>query len=119
MSHSLNKYSVYLKKTGESVIIGGTAEECAREMDLTSVDSFWAIWQLIKTDNPKASQKWAIERYEDGDDGQDFVSVIRCKKCKYCRYDPEHKYYACISNYGLDDLVEPDDFCSNGERKFK
>ena len=61
-----NLYSVYWKKTGQPLIIGGTSDECMREMDLTSMSSFWAIWNKIKNNHPKASQKWIIERYVGG-----------------------------------------------------
>lgn len=66
MKKPINRYSVYWKKTGEPLIIGGTAEECTREMDLTCIGSFWTIWYRIKSGHPKVSQKWIIERYVEG-----------------------------------------------------
>lgn len=65
----MKRYSVYWKKTGEPLIIGGTAEECAREMDLTTIGSFWSVWNKIKNNHPKRSLKWDIVRYEVKDNG--------------------------------------------------
>jgi hypothetical protein len=110
-----NKYSVYWKKTGEPVIIGGTAEECTRAMDLTSVDSFWSTWQLIKTGHPNASQKWAIARYEEDYDNY-LTFVVRCKECRYTTTDGCGAIYC--EKHDIWEVPE-NGYCYLGERKHK
>lgn len=52
----------------------------------------------------------------------DVVEVVRCKDCKYYRNHPNGLCYAHTEPYGTGYkgeaiCVEPDDFCSYGERK--
>lgn len=115
MIRKTNKYSVYWKKTGEPLIIGGTAEECTERMDLTSINSFWAMWHLIKTGHPKASQKWHVERY-DGEEIKDLVSVVRCKNCKHTETDGCGAIYC--EKHDIWEVPE-DGYCYLGERKAK
>ena len=52
----------------------------------------------------------------------DIVKVVRCKDCQYCvkPFLFGKQYYQCekrFESYGIDIFVEPDDYCSYGERK--
>lgn len=62
-------------------------------------------------------------RDNDGD-AVDIVEVVRCKDCKHYRNHPNGLCYAWTEPYdnergykGDTHCVEPDDFCSYGERK--
>lgn len=48
---------------------------------------------------------------------KDEVIVVRCKNCKHCQYDAEDRYFACTNSSAFNDIVEPNEFCSYGERK--
>lgn len=65
----MKKYSVYWKKTGEPLIIGGSSRQCAKAMDLTCVESFYVIYAAIKNGRWNASKKWDIRLYVEDEDG--------------------------------------------------
>ena len=71
--------------------------------------------------------EWIVESESLSDfaDGWFTVSgkqLVRCKDCQYC-VNPflfGKQYYQCekrFESYGIDIFVEPDDYCSYGERK--
>lgn len=43
----------------------------------------------------------------------DAVEVVRCKDCRYCQHDSNG--FWCFNDY--EHNLQPDDFCSYGERK--
>ena len=43
----------------------------------------------------------------------DAVEVVRCKDCRYCQHDAYGLW--CFNDY--EHSLQPDDFCSHGERK--
>ena len=45
----------------------------------------------------------------------DVVQVVRCKDCRYCQRDAYGLW--CFNDY--EHSLQPDDFCSYGERKDK
>ena len=45
------------------------------------------------------------------------VPVVRCKDCEFCKYNSSSGKYKCISMNGMYGTVEPDGFCSYGERR--
>ena len=47
----------------------------------------------------------------------DAVEVVRCKGCEFCVYNPCNDTYKCRSMSGMYRRVEPDEFCSYGEKK--
>ena len=47
----------------------------------------------------------------------DAVEVVRCKDCEFCVYNFCNDTYKCRSMSGMFRRVEPDEFCSYGERK--
>lgn len=56
-------YTVYDNRTDFPIIVGGTAEECAKAMKIT-VDSFYCAVNRARTGKIK---RWAIiKEYEDG-----------------------------------------------------
>ena len=48
-------------------------------------------------------------------DGADVVEVVRCKDCQWLGIK-DYIYGYCRKN-GLDGIVQPDDYCSRGERE--
>ena len=46
----------------------------------------------------------------------DVVPVVRCVDCRRCSYDPLFNYFWCNLTIGTR-KVNPDDFCSYGERR--
>ena len=54
---------------------------------------------------------YAIERIPDAD----VTNVVRCKDCKYL-YIKDFVYGTCNHNQGLNGIIQPDDFCSHGEK---
>ncbi len=49
----------------------------------------------------------------------DAAPVIRCRECKYIRAYSKHTFmaYYCENIRGPAEDIEPDDFCSHGERR--
>ena len=45
------------------------------------------------------------------------IDIVRCKKCIDFVYDEQYKCYGCANDNGLMGEINPDDFCSYGERK--
>lgn len=55
----------------------------------------------------------------DIDLGPDVVEVVRCRGCKHCKEAADHEgcgFFCAIWGRGWH-RVQPDDFCSYGERK--
>ena len=46
----------------------------------------------------------------------DAVEVVRCKDCKYKRHNKHHDVVLCDHPNGRRHLLNPMDFCSDGER---
>ncbi|MBQ7959760.1 MAG: hypothetical protein IJ285_00905 [Clostridia bacterium] len=46
----------------------------------------------------------------------DVVEVVRCEKCKYRNFNPESLQTKCMRRPYAPIYVEPNDFCSCGER---
>ena len=64
-----HKYSVYSKKTGQPVIIFGTAEECAAAMG-RAVNTFWRVYTR-QNSGKNVSKKWEIFRDDEDDLDED------------------------------------------------
>lgn len=50
----------------------------------------------------------------------DVVEVVRCCDCKHRQENPDINntcYLTCNNIYGIQGTIEPDDYCSYGERK--
>lgn len=47
----------------------------------------------------------------------DAVEVARCRDCYFCHYNSSNDTYKCSSMNGMYRRVQPDDFCSYGERR--
>ena len=65
------------------------------------------------------SQKSAIRLFLYKSKKVDAVEVVRCKDCKWYQireWEEDKPEYDCRKTHALLD-VEPDDFCSYGERK--
>lgn len=45
------------------------------------------------------------------------VEVVRCKDCVFCHYNSSNETYKCSTMNGMYRTVEPNEFCSYGERK--
>lgn len=65
-----HKYSVYSKKTGQPVIIFGTADECAAAMGLCSRGGFYTTYTKLKN-GTITSEKWEIYRDDEDDLDED------------------------------------------------
>ena len=48
---------------------------------------------------------------------EDAVRVVRCKDCVFCHYNSSNETYKCSTMNGMYRTVEPNEFCSYGERK--
>lgn len=47
----------------------------------------------------------------------DVVEVVRCKDCSYCRYVDGAGIYRCDRRGYYSEEVNPNDYCSYGERR--
>lgn len=93
-------------------------------------------WALIEKLNNKVKTDYEMGLYNHGaltesfirfverQHTADVVEVVRCKDCRFCRNLPNGLCYAWTEPYDNDrgykgevHCVEPDDFCSSGERK--
>ena len=45
------------------------------------------------------------------------IDIVRCKECIDFCYDDHYKCYGCANDHGLCGDIDPDDFCSYGERE--
>ena len=63
-------YTVYRRKTGMPVIIGGTAHECAAAMGITP-KSFREIYSKFKNNSPTTGHRWEIYRDDPDEDMED------------------------------------------------
>lgn len=50
-------------------------------------------------------------------DKQDYQLVVRCKDCKHSHNYPSGSYSCSFHEYEGEPHVEPNDFCSYGERR--
>ena len=57
-------------------------------------------------------------RHIDKAPAADVVEVVRCEDCKYWARIEEFKDGLCNNPFGLDDVAQPDDFCSYGKRGY-
>lgn len=64
------------------------------------------VWEMSKSDNGEEPEIVPIKIFEDAD----VVQVVRCKDCTHWG---DTSCQIKVSQYGL----EPDDFCSYGERE--
>ncbi|MBQ3045159.1 MAG: hypothetical protein IJD49_04330 [Clostridia bacterium] len=46
----------------------------------------------------------------------DVVEVVRCKDCIFCKYNEDADVYKCDRRGYFTEYVNPDDYCSKGER---
>lgn len=60
---------------------------------------------------PVVRGRWILHHTVTGNPYVDAVPVVRCKDCKHYRNYPDGLCYLCAV------CVEPDDFCSYGERR--
>ena len=70
MSNPRFTYSVYRRKTGMPVIIGGTYRECAAAMGITP-KSFREIYSKFKNNSPTTGHRWEIYRDDPDEDMED------------------------------------------------
>lgn len=63
-------YTVYDRRTDLPLIIGGTAQECAAAMKI-STGSFHTTYTKLKNGNKRATRKWEIFRDAPGDMEED------------------------------------------------
>ena len=70
-------------------------------------------WEKGKTmDNYDATEIAYKNGYADA-----MCSIVRCKNCEFCGYNSSNGTYKCRSMNGMNRTVEPNDFCSYGERR--
>ena len=75
------------------------------------------IEPLILNDKPAADvYKVALSCIEDAPT-VDAVAVVRCRDCEFCNYNSSSETYKCMSMRGMYGTVDPDGFCSYGERR--
>ena len=61
---------------------------------------------------------WVDDAIDDVDGFADnSIDIVRCKKCIDFVYDEQYKCYGCANDNGLMGEINPDDFCSYGERE--
>ena len=60
-------------------------------------------------------QTLMIYEIEDGIDALD--PIVCCKDCTFCSYNSSNDTYKCRSMRGMYRAVDPNEFCSWGERK--
>lgn len=70
MSKQRFTYSVYRRKTGMPVIIGGTYRECAAVMGITP-KSFREIYSRFKNNSTTTGHRWEIYRDDPDEDMED------------------------------------------------
>lgn len=55
-----------------------------------------------------------VIRWKRGSQDQ---NIVRCKDCVHCYIVGTCHFYKCTDYMGLNRLVNPDDYCSKGEKK--
>ena len=83
-----------------------------------------AIQELNKVLAPTPSESYIVGKCIDTLDKmsvEDVVKVIRCSECAYKQEHPDTEdtcYLTCNLSWGLQGIIDPNDFCSYGKNKF-
>ena len=96
------------------IIVSGTADKPYYEiMWLDYMDGQYHIG--YGSYNLNFVFQWLAECFEVED--APTVEVVSCRNCEFCYYNSSSEAYKCMSMNGMYGTVDPDGFCSYGERR--
>ena len=94
------------------IYVNEVIEELTEERD-NDCNRYMYSYQKEERD---AKYDFAIDRLRDAPT-VDAVVVVRCRDCEFCNYNSSSETYKCMSLRGMYGTVDPDGFCSYGERR--